>query len=188
MPFPELEDTWYVGKLDKVFQWQGYLHIAEHKTTTMYAVKGQFQPDWVESWQAASQIKGYQMVGSVYYPKLQDVWVDGALVHKKIHDAFKLVPVSHSWPLLQDWIGDTKQWITRIQTDLQRYADEGLSKGAFPRNEDQCFGKYSKCPFLPICSTIPDPTQLDKEPIGFRVEKWEPFDELQLENITRREV
>lgn len=185
MPFPELEDTWYVGKLDKVFSWSGYQHIMEHKTTTAYAVKGQFQPDWVESWSSASQVKGYQLVGSVYYPKLQDVWIDGALVHKKIHDAFKLVPVGHSWPLLQDWIGDTKQWIVRIQTDLQKYADEGLRSGAFPRNEDQCFGKYSRCPFLSICSTIADPTLLDKEPIGFRVEKWEPFSELGLEKLVK---
>lgn len=185
MPFPELEDTWYVGKLDKVFSWNGYQHIMEHKTTTAYAIKGQFQPDWVESWSSASQVKGYQMVGSVYYPKLQDVWIDGALVHKKIHDAFKLVPVSHSWPLLQDWIGDTKQWITRIQTDLQKYADEGMSSGAFPRNEDQCFGKYSKCPFLSICSTTPDPTQLDGVPIGFREEKWEPFEVCRLDKIAK---
>lgn len=178
MPFPGLQDTWYIGKLDKVFRWNG-LHIGEHKTTSMYATAGNFQNSWVDSWEAAPQIKGYQVVGSVYHPDLQDVWVDGALVHKKIHSAFKFIPVSHTLPILKGWLEDTTDWIHNIESHTFRYREEGnLSRGTFPRNEDSCFGKYGQCPFLPICGTCNDPSQLPGPPPGYRVEKWEPFEEL----------
>src|SRR5215831_8604967 len=50
MPFPGLNDTWYIGKLDKVVRWNG-VHILEHKTTSLYATQGNFQANWVESWE-----------------------------------------------------------------------------------------------------------------------------------------
>lgn len=187
MPFPNMDDTWYIGKLDKVFRWNG-THIGEHKTTSMYAIKGNFQPDWTDSWNSASQIKGYQMTGTMYHPDLQDVWVDGALVHKKVHDAFKIVPVSHSLPLLGEWITDTAAWIHALQSDQITYQLVGdLSTGAFRRNEDQCFGKYSRCPFLAICQSCSDPTKLDGPPPGYKVEKWEPFDELGIDKLVKNE-
>lgn len=183
MPFPDLMDTWYIGKLDKVFEWNG-VHVGEHKTTSAYAIKGMFQPDWVDSWGSSSQVKGYQLLGTMYYPNLRDVWVDGALVHKKVHDAFKFVPVSHSTPLLAEWITDTKRWIMDIQSDLKEYEKVGdLSTGAFKRNEDSCFEKYGRCPFLNICSTCADPTKLKEVPYGYKVEKWEPFDELRIDRL-----
>lgn len=185
MPFPNLDDTWYIGKLDKVFQWNG-VHVGEHKTTSMYAIKGNFQPDWTDSWHSASQVKGYQMLGSMYHEDLQDVWVDGALVHKKVHDAFKFVPVSHSTPLLQEWIIDTGRWIMEIQRELKELSETGsLERGTFRRNEDQCFGKYSRCPFLNICSTCSDPTKLKEPPPGYKLEKWEPFDELGIDKLVQ---
>lgn len=187
MPFPNLDDTWYIGKLDKVFRWNG-VHVGEHKTTTAYAIKGNFQPDWTDSWNSASQVKGYQMVGTMYHEDLQDVWVDGALVHKKVHDAFKFVPVNHSLPLLKEWITDTQRWIEAIQADLVELSIVGsLEKGAFRRNEDSCFGKYSRCPFLNICSTCSDPTKLKGPPPGYTVEKWEPFDELGIDRLVQGE-
>lgn len=186
MPMPGLSDTWYIGKLDKVFRWNG-THVGEHKTTTAYAIKGNFQPDWVESWSASSQVKGYQMIGTLYYPDLQDVWVDGALVHKKVHDAFKFVPVSHSAPLLKEWITDTARWIWSIQEEVREFEEVGdLSKGTFRKNEDSCYEKYGKCPFLNICSTCADPTKLKVPPIGYKVEKWEPFDELGIDRLVKK--
>jgi len=184
MPFPGLEDTWYIGKLDKVFRWNG-LHIGEHKTTSMYATQGNFQNSWVDSWAAAPQIKGYQVVGSMFYPDLQDVWVDGALVHKKVHSAFKFIPISHGLPILKGWLEDTTTWINAIEhhTDMYRNSPEGLLGGVFPRNEDSCFGKYGQCSFLPICGTCNDPSQLPGPPAGYKVDKWEPFEELGIEKL-----
>lgn len=186
VPFPNLHDTWYIGKLDKVFEWNG-IHVGEHKTTTAYAIKGQFQPDWTESWGSSSQVKGYQFAGTMYYPNLRDVWVDGALVHNKVHDAFIRIPVAHAMPLLEEWLRDTRKWIIGIQMDIQEYTEQGsLESGAFQRNEDNCFGKYSKCPFLNICTTCSDPSQLLGPPPGYKVEKWEPFDELGIDRLVNK--
>lgn len=184
MPFPGLDDTWYVGKLDKVVDYHG-IHILEHKTTTLYRINGNFDADYIESWNAASQVKGYQMVGSLYYPDLQDVWVDCSLVHKKVHDAFRFVPVSHSWHLLEEWITDTRKWISCMTEERQQWEKNGrvLKDGNFRRNEDQCYGKYGKCPFLAICSTISDPSILKEPPVGYVEERWEPFDVLKLEKL-----
>ena len=184
VPFPELTDTWYVGRLDKVIEQNGQVTILEHKTTTAYAISGQFQRDYCDSWYAAPQIKGYQFAGTLYYPKLQSVWVDAALVHKKVHDAFKFIPVSHSWPLLQEWVYDTKEWIIRIQRDESTYENHReLTQGNFPRNEDSCFGKYGTCPFLDICRSVSDPSKLTEVPAGYVQERWEPFDTLGLDRL-----
>src|SRR5574340_1107815 len=114
------------------------------------------------------------------------VWVDGALVHMKVHDAFKFVPIAHSLPLLEEWITDTKVWIGEIQRETAEFLEEGnLKKGTFRRNEDNCFEKYGRCPFLNICSTCADPTQLKEVPTGYKVEKWEPFDELGIDRLVK---
>lgn len=186
MPYPNMHDTWYVGKLDKVVRYNG-IHILEHKTTTAYAIKGMFQPNYLESWNASSQVKGYQVVGSTYHEGLQDVWVDCALVHAKVHDAFKFVPIAHSWPLLKEWIVDTGRWIEAIQNETIEWLKMGsLEKGTFRKNEDSCYGKYGTCPFLNICSTCSDPTQLDEVPSLYKKEAWEPFDTLKLDNLIHK--
>ena len=187
MPFPDMKDTWYVGKLDKVIEYNGMIHILEHKTTSIYRIKGNFDNDYLESWNTASQVKGYQMAGSIYYPKLQDVWVDCALVHKKVHDGFKFVPVSHRWELLKSWITSTRRWIEEIQRETEEYERVGdLSLGTFRMNDDACYTKYGRSPFLDIYTTIDDPSKLDGPPPGYMVEKWEPFDMLKLDQLVHK--
>ena len=187
IPFPNLDDMWYVGKLDKVVEYNG-VHVLEHKSTTAYSVGNNFRPDYVESWNSASQVKGYQLIGAAYHPDLQDVWVDASLVHKKIHDAFKFIPVNHSWPLLQEWLRDTQRWLENMVSEEQEYKEEqNLEKGTFRRNEDSCFGKYSKCPFLEICGTCSDPSQLKEPPPGFKKEYWEPFETLKLDKLVNND-
>lgn len=184
IPFPGLDDTWYVGKLDKVVDYNG-VHILEHKTTTLYRIKSNFDANYIESWNSASQVKGYEVAGGLYYPDLQDVWVDCALVHKKVHDAFKFVPVAHAMPLLDEWLGDTKRWIEEIETETEAWEanDRVLKPGMFRRNEDACYGKYGPCPLLSICNTVADPGLLEGPPPGYKEDRWEPFDTLKLEKL-----
>jgi hypothetical protein len=120
----------------------------------------------------------------LYYPELQDVWVDGALVHKKIHSAFKFIPISHNLPILKGWLADTTSWIIGIERETELFRQNGdLAQGIFPRNEESCFGKYGQCSFLPICSTCNDPSQLEGPPESYKVDKWEPFEELGIEKL-----
>lgn len=184
VPMPGVENTWYIGRLDKTIEDGNQTLVLEHKTTTAYATIGNFRTDYVDSWFSSPQVKGYEFGGGLFYPSLDGVWVDAALVHKKVHDAFKFIPVSHKFNLLEEWVADTAQWITRIQVELQAYKEAGeLRPGMFPKNEDNCYGKYGTCPFLDICRAMPDPTKLGGPPPGYVEKHWEPFSVLKMDKL-----
>src|SRR3990167_3248479 len=67
VPMPGKEDTWYVGRLDKVIEYNGQTLVIEHKTTTAYKKDGGFQSNYVDSWFSDSQVKGYQFGGGLYF-------------------------------------------------------------------------------------------------------------------------
>lgn len=177
VPIPDLEDVWYVGRMDKVVRIDGQVVIIEHKTTTEFKQPGTFRTSFVESWASDSQLKGYQYAAALSYKSMPQVWVDAALVHKKIHNVFKLIPIYHSLYLLKEWLQDTRDWIKRILSDTER--------GYFPKNEESCTGRYGPCPFLDICRSVSDPSTLPDPPDGYIKEKWEPFTLLKLERILR---
>jgi hypothetical protein len=185
VPMPGLPGHWYIGRLDKVIDHNGQRLIIEHKSTTAYATIGNFRSDYVESWNISAQVKGYQFGGSLYYGKINAVWVDAALVHKKIHDAFKFIPVAHSFPLLEEWITGTREWIRQISNEEDKYKREGLTPDIFRKNEESCYGKYGTCPFLDICRSYANPTALAEPPPGYVLEAWEPFSILGLDKIVK---
>lgn len=184
VPMPDMPGHWYIGRLDKVVKYNAQQLVLEHKTTTAYATVGNFRSDWTESWFMSAQVKGYQFGGGLYYGNVNAVWIDGALVHKKIHDAFKFVPVSHNFVLLKEWIEGTKAWVRQISAEEESFKKEGqLIPGLFKRNDESCFGKYGACPFIDICRSVDDPSKLDGPPAGFVEEHWEPFSILGLEKL-----
>lgn len=187
VPLPGLPDHWYVGRLDKVFEYNGQRLVGEHKTTSLYRINGGFAPEWTESWYASSQVKGYQFGGGLYFDGVDGVWVDGALVHKKVHDAFKFIPIAHHQSLLEEWITTTITWASEVTENTRRW-NAGVSvEIAFKKNEDSCYGKYGTCQFLDICRTCADPTSLAGPPLGFKEEKWEPFNVLKLDKLLQQE-
>ncbi len=180
--------TWYAGRLDKVFRHQGSLIVGEHKSTTEYKIDGGFKTQYLQSWYLDSQIMGYLYGGGLFFEGLEQVWVDAALVHKKVHDAFKFIPVSHKFSMLEQWIHDVLEWVHRVYRDEEKFALYGnLRKGIFPKQQESCVGKYGMCQFVDICRTEPDPSQLDEPPPGFVQEKWSPFDVLKLDKLLQQE-
>jgi len=175
VPLPGATDVWYIGRLDKVIEYNGQTLVIEHKTTSEYKKDGGFKSLYIESWYSDSQVKGYQFGGAMFFPDLSQVWVDAALVHKTVHDAFRFVPVAHQQPLLQEWLRDTLDWVKRIQGDAER--------NYFPKNESACIGKYGACPFLDICRTTADPAKLAGPPPGYILDRWEPFETLGLAKL-----
>lgn len=187
VPMPGHEDVWYIGRLDKAIEYNGNRLVIEHKTTTAYATATQFRADYIESWYSSPQVKGYEFGGHLTYGQLDGVWVDAALVHKKVHDAFRFVPVSHKFNLLEEWVNDTSRWVSIINKEVDTYRNEGkLIPGLFPKNEDSCYGKYGTCPFLDICRASSDPTEYDEPPPGYVKEVWEPFSVLGLDKMLEK--
>jgi len=186
VPMPHTEDVWYVGRLDKVIDFASQRLIIEHKTTTEYKKDGHFKIDYVEGWFSDSQVKGYQFGGGMFFEGTSAVWVDAALVHKSVHNGFRFIPVAHQFGLLDEWLTDTLEWIRRIEADTDRYQSEGkLTQGTFPKNEGSCYGKFGRCPFLDICRTTADPSQISEPPPGFKLDRWEPFDVLGLDKLIK---
>lgn len=189
VPIPDMPGHWYIGRLDKVVDYNAQRLVLEHKTTTAYATIGNFRSDYVDSWFMSAQVKGYQFGGGLFYGNINAVWVDAALVHKKIHNAFKFIPVSHNFTLLSEWLDGTKAWVRQISEEEDRYAEEQkLLPGMFKRNDESCFGKFGACPFIDICRSIPDPSQLSEPPVGFVKEKWEPFNVLGFNHMLATET
>jgi len=175
VPLPEIEDVWYVGRLDKVIQYNGQTLVIEHKTTSEYKKDGGFKTDYVEGWFSDSQVKGYQFGGGLFYGGNTQVWIDAALVHKTVHNAFRFIPIAHQTPLLLEWLADTREWIRKL--------NESNELKVWPKNENQCYHKFGRCQFLDICRTVVDPAKLDEPPPGYVEEFWQPFDILGLDRL-----
>lgn len=186
VPLPGHKNTWYCGRLDKVFDYSNLRLVGEHKSTTEYKVDGGFKTQYLEQWYLDSQIMGYLFGGNMFFEGLSQVWVDAALVHKKVHSAFKFVPVSHQWSMLEQWLEDTAEWVSRIYEDEAQFqAAHELSSGIFPKNTEACFSKFGSCQFVDICRTCPDPSKLHEAPAGYKEELWSPFSILKLEKLLK---
>lgn len=188
VPIPGMPNVWYVGKLDKVVEYNSMRLVLEHKTTTAYATNGNFRWEFVESWDMNSQVKGYEFGGSLHYGNIDQVWIDAALVHRTVHRAFKFIPVFHSYPIMEEWISGTAGWIADIIQETEEFEKVGeLKPGMFKKNEESCYGKYGPCAFVDICRSIHDPSKLKEPPPGYEVSKWEPFSILGLDRLVKEE-
>lgn len=184
-------NLWYVGRWDKrvVRVSDGAIFGIEHKTTSEYRKEGGFKADYLESYNPNSQVMGYLYAGKVQYGHaFKGILIDHALVHKTVHDAFALTPIELHLEQLEAWLWETRariEDISRDTTRLDRERAEGMSSflPAFPRKTEQCIGKYGRCPFLDLCRSDANPERWDDPPAGWKVEKWEPFDELRLDAI-----
>lgn len=188
VPLPNLDRSWYVGRLDKVVRFNGELLVLEHKTTAIYRKNGGFEQNWLDSWYSDSQVKGYEFGAGLYYENLRGVWIDAALAHKVEHDKFKFIPVKHSFDIIKEWLTHAEEWVTRIAKDEALFEQTGhTNSGCFPKNENSCFGKYGSCAYLDICRTVSDIQKGQEPPPGYIVEKWSPFETLGLEKIINKE-
>ena len=95
--------------------------------------------------------------------------------------------MAHNYTLLEEWLNGTKAWVQQISAEEERYKAEGkLLPGMFKKNEESCFGKYGACPFIDICRTQADPSQLKEPPPGFLHDPWEPFSILGLDKLVNQ--
>jgi hypothetical protein len=186
--FPDQPNIWYIGRKDKKILLQGDHIILEHKTTSEYKIDGGFKSQYLEGWSPNSQCEGY-----LYDSRVSDkvparyIWVDAALVHKKVHDKFKFIPISASGASLDAFLWEMRDWIQRIRGEVKRLAEnskpENTHMVSFPKNTEQCQGKYGLCSFISICRTTPRPDLLTEPPPGYVYKPWQPFDILQMEKI-----
>lgn len=174
---------YYVGRLDKVFKHPQYGKlIGEHKTTSWYATKGIFRQEWVESFSPNSQIDGYLFSAHAIYGEIRGVWIDGALMHKKVFDGIKFIPIDRQFEMIDSWLAETFYWIGKMNDDTKALAETSDLGRSFAKNTGSC-GNFGGCPYRDICRFYSDPHRLGAPPDGFKVEEWNPFDVLKLEKL-----
>ena len=181
---PNDETLFYVGRLDKVFEMDGGVYVGEHKTTSLYAVNGGFRSNFLDSFSPNSQVDGYlHALHMLYGEQAKAVWIDAALVHKKHHDIFKFIPIERQIDQLDSWLWDTHQWIEQIERDWSADVDSSAPfMGAFRKNTDSCQDFARNCPYMMMCKAWPNPIG-KPVPEGFEVNRWSPFERLELEKI-----
>jgi hypothetical protein len=183
--YPDRTDVWYIGRRDKDIELNGDKIVIEHKTTTEYKVDGGFKTQYIESWYPNSQCEGYLYASNLEYGNVRYVWVDAALVHKKVHDCFKFIPVSATFAALDAWLWEARDWVERIESERERLLTADASKilAAFPKNTEQCCGKYGLCGMLDICRGYPNPERVELPPAGYILDRWNPFDLLHISDL-----
>jgi hypothetical protein len=188
VPLDETGKLFYVGRLDKVFKRGEKIYVIDHKTTSQYKKDGGFRTTWIESFGVDSQIDGYLYAAHLLYgEQFKGVWVDGALVHKTVHDKFIIIPIERQFAMLDQWLAEIRVVITTIEAHLTvrerfRQLDTPELGGFFPRNSNSCW-HYGLCTYYDICRFIPNPEEIREVPKGFIVEKWEPFNENEIKNL-----
>lgn len=187
---PEDASLFYVGRLDKVGRLNRALTIIEHKTTSLYAKNGPFQSRFVDSFSPNSQIDGYIFSGSALYgTPVKTVLVDGALVHRLVHDGFRFIPIEKQFAQIEGWLWEVLYWIKSVEANRraatgQEMNFKGAPMHAFPRNTNSCTD-FSGCPYLDVCRVTANPAQRALPP-GFSERFWSPFDQWHLERIYKK--
>lgn len=182
----------YIGRFDKVVvhPQHGRLLI-EHKTSSMYSKASGLRPDYVSSWSPNSQIDGYlHAANMIYEGGIRGIWIDAALVHKTVHNVFKFIPIDRQFAQLDQWLYETRDWIERIENEKYQYTEVSGSKdgiktsnyGGFPKNTGNC-SMWAGCSYRDLCKFHANPVDVLSNHSGFKVEHWEPFDILKIENL-----
>lgn len=188
VPLTEHGDIFYVGRWDKLIELKDNLICIEHKTTSEYNKGGPFKVLWMESFSPNTQIDGYLFGGHLTYgDKFKSVWVDGALVHKTIHDGFKFLPFERQFEMLDAWLWETRTNIANINQQMINLEEYRAGKElpflpAFPKDTDRCRDFWKSCEFKGICRFVSNPEHITI-PQGLVEQRWEPFNELELERI-----
>lgn len=183
------ENEMYVGRMDKVFRDPDVgIIVGEHKTTTSYKKGGPFRSDYIESWSPESQIDGYLHAAHMMYGKeARYVYVDAALVHKEVHDGFKFIPINRQLSQLDAWLWETHYIMEEIAHNRELLFEKDHSQesylAAFPKNTNSCYEYMRPCPYLDLCKMVSNPETLTEPPEGRIVEKWSPFETLELQKI-----
>lgn len=183
---PKDETLFYVGRFDKVFSIGDDIYIGEHKTTSMYSRAATFRPTFIDMFSPNSQVDGYAYAAHMLYgDKVKAVWIDGALVHKKIHDGFKFIPVERKFSQLDAWLWETREWIRQMEGNWS-IVNDGLADHAympaFPKNTNSCQDYNKNCAYASLCKMFPNPHKQGC-PAGFVENHWSPFDQLELDKI-----
>jgi hypothetical protein len=192
---PDDPTRMYAGKIDKAIRLNGRVIGIDHKTTTWYAKDGYFRNEFLEGFNPNRQLDGYLHALRMKYGRdAKAVWADCALVHKSVHDGFRLIPVENQQEHMEAWLWETNLRITNILADQERLATYRAAEGvhppvltAFPRRPESCTLYGKKCAYIDLCRSRSNPETWEEVPPGYKEEHWSPFTPEQIARMESEE-
>lgn len=189
---PDDPSLFYCGRLDKVIESaQGHIYVVDHKTTSMYKKDGFFRTSWLDSFSPDSQLDGYAYAAHLLYgDRFKGMFIDGALVHKHVHNGFCWVPVLRAVEALDEWWWETRAEIKRMKMNLWAAREDSTQNlpymPAYRKETGACYDFETACPYLDLCKSWTNPARQYRQhgvPLGYQVDPWSPFDVIQLEAL-----
>jgi hypothetical protein len=124
----------------------------------------------------------------LYGDECKAVWVDGALVHKKVHDGFIFIPVERQTSQLDAWLWETRYFIDQIEGNWDAMRGQNDPKApymsAFPKCTNSCQDFARNCSYIDLCKSWSNPQGHTRTaPEGYKQDPWSPFDRLELSKI-----
>jgi len=172
-----LTEVLLIGRRDLVFRLNGKVHVLDTKTSTLYAVNGGFQKQFVDQFHIDSQVDGYYYTTILTHGECESMIIDAAQIKKGHYDILDMYEYTRDFHGLYTWFEETAQYVNNILRDTK----EGAHR--FVRNPEACGTKYGFCKYYNICRSIYTPWNEIAQPPGFKIEKWEPFDEEELKAL-----
>lgn len=192
VPLPEFQRTFYVGRKDKTYRVEGKGIVdGDHKTCKTDG------DTWKNTFFPNSQMDGYMYSGYIQFgDEYWGIEIDGALCQKGSAKSaredyppgigFTIVPIQRKLGFVESWLWDTTFLIKQIEAHKEMLAlckpeDEYLK--AFEKHTTAC-GYFRGCEFRQLCKFYENPLMLEEVPRGYKVEKWTPFDILDVTKQT----
>lgn len=160
-------DTMYMGRIDKIIDWDGAIYVLDHKTTSrlgyeyFYRIKPNMQFD---GYIMAARALGHQSCSGVV--------LDALLVAKGLLSPSSLQRLT---PVARDISTRTEQELREFKEDVADILREirvSYEGNTWHRNTEGCCD-FIQCPYRRVCSAEPE---LRESIISsdYVVEKWDP--------------
>lgn len=161
------------------FRMDSILNTKDGKKSREHKTGSTLSRQWTDQWSLSMQTGVYLHVLNCLYPQ-EDVWgveVNGCFFQKK-ENKFMRVPCRRSRSMMNAWLWNVESWIDSIEGDtsslIYECTDSEPILTTFPMNSQACT-KYFGCPYFDYCLSWPNPLRnLDRVPMGMKVEWWDP--------------
>lgn len=174
----ELTEVYLIGRRDAVYKEGNEIWVLETKTSSLYTKEFGFQYKFNEGFHIDSQVDGYYYTTIMTYGDCAGVMINGCQTNKYAKGkVFKMFPHTRSFASLQAYFYETGLWINDLLTRTNKGPE------FFPRQSKACETPYGFCSFYDICRFNHAPWKDSVQPLGYEVEKWEPFEEKELKEL-----
>lgn len=173
-----LTEVYLIGRRDAVYRENGDIWVLETKTSSLYTKEFGFQYKFNEGFHIDSQVDGYYYTTILTYGDCAGVMINACQTNKYAKGkVFKMYPHTRSFESLYAYFREVGLWINDLLTKTNKGPE------FFPRQSKACSTPYGFCSFYDVCRFNHTPWLDTVQPLGYEIEKWEPFEEEELKAL-----